>query len=110
MINWPIQVGGVYAAVSQPGCKREVLSTDEEQVLFQFHGSTGAIDAMPRSVSVGVFREISIPGDQSPIPQLVAALKGMIELEEGDAHTPGMRFLFIRNAQAALLAAEGRQA
>ena len=74
--NWEIKVGGEYRSSTAGLLTRVVTAMDGDDVFFEYLLEDGkrVTPSTPR-VSKIVFRFISLPEDQSPIPDMLEALK-----------------------------------
>jgi hypothetical protein len=76
--QWPIQAGGVYRALGSVcyGIYR-VFAIDGETVHAHYMWVGDTVPMSTRSMSMEIFRMCAEPQDQSPIPFLIAVLKGI---------------------------------
>jgi hypothetical protein len=81
--NWPIRVGGEYpptrnTSASWLGCRVTAIDGDEiHYILRTKHYDGEIVEHTPTSASAGLFRNCYCPEDQSPMPALIEALRGI---------------------------------
>lgn len=111
--TWEIRVGGEYKP-RDPGAyaiARRVKAIDGNRVHYVLL-FPGGKEGSPRDMSMWEFRKESAPEDQSPIPELLAALKAVTErLEDlictaAFADQTPVEDALIQAARAAILRAE----
>lgn len=99
--NWPIRVGGVYESDAFPELiTRRVTAIDGDNVHFEKWYSGGKKPYSVGELDGDVFRVVSLPEDQSPIPELLAALKKVRD------YAPHERFPFTQAVLDAIARAE----
>ncbi len=78
--NWPV-VGGIYE--SRDHClSREVKAIKDGTVFYCYGGP--AHPEMTGNLLVENFQAISLPADESPIPDLIAAVRFLLKTNEED--------------------------
>lgn len=113
--NWPIRIGGIYRLTKgDVECRVTAIDGDKVYSILRTEHCDGKIhEHNPQRDSIGLFRRIYMPEDQSPIPALIAALKLYVDQDGTDRSGPSaagrasvLAALRYRLAQDALAKAE----